>query len=65
MIDNCIDDWIIAIDKQRVLEITLEVIICLVHPLPGDFRIEILTISSKNREPRLSLCERFVFDNIT
>lgn len=35
MIDNCADDWRIAMTWQRICQITLELSICAVHPIPG------------------------------
>jgi potassium intermediate/small conductance calcium-activated channel subfamily N protein 1 len=40
MVDNCIDDWLIAMNNQRVLQIFTEVFICLIHPIPTDLKIK-------------------------
>ncbi|XP_017876273.1 small conductance calcium-activated potassium channel protein isoform X2 [Ceratina calcarata] len=37
MIDNCADDWRIAMTWQRIAQITLELMICVVHPIPGEY----------------------------
>lgn len=37
MIDNCADDWRIAMTWQRISQITLELCICAVHPIPGKY----------------------------
>ncbi|XP_055715651.1 small conductance calcium-activated potassium channel protein [Phlebotomus papatasi] len=37
MIDNCADDWRIAMTWQRMSQITLELCICAVHPIPGQY----------------------------
>lgn len=37
MIDNCADDWRIAMTWQRMSQITLELLICAVHPIPGEY----------------------------
>ncbi|KOB77987.1 Calcium-activated potassium channel, partial [Operophtera brumata] len=37
MIDNCADDWRIAMTWQRIAQITLELAICAVHPIPGQY----------------------------
>ncbi|XP_054159589.1 small conductance calcium-activated potassium channel protein 2-like [Oppia nitens] len=37
MIDNCVDDWRIAMTSQRVAQIVLELIICSIHPIPGEY----------------------------
>lgn len=36
MIDNCADDWRIAMTWQRISQISLELMICAVHPVPGN-----------------------------
>ncbi|XP_051575488.1 small conductance calcium-activated potassium channel protein 3-like isoform X2 [Myxocyprinus asiaticus] len=38
VIDNGADDWRIAMTMERVLLITLELIVSAVHPVPGDFK---------------------------
>ncbi|CAN7937641.1 unnamed protein product [Ixodes hexagonus] len=38
MIDNCADDWRIAMTPRRVAQILAELAVCAVHPLPGDQR---------------------------
>lgn len=37
MIDNCADDWRIAMTWQRIAQIVLELAICAVHPIPGQY----------------------------
>lgn len=37
MIDNCADDWRIAMTWQRIALIMLELTICAVHPIPGQY----------------------------
>ncbi|KAK4290830.1 hypothetical protein Pmani_036306, partial [Petrolisthes manimaculis] len=37
MIDNCADDWRIAMTWQRISRIAMELIICAVHPIPGKY----------------------------
>jgi len=37
MIDNCADDWRIAMTWQRMSQIGLELAICAVHPIPGRY----------------------------
>lgn len=37
MIDNCADDWRIAMTWQRMAQIGLELTICAVHPVPGKY----------------------------
>uniref|UniRef100_A0AAY4AN26 Calmodulin-binding domain-containing protein n=2 Tax=Denticeps clupeoides TaxID=299321 RepID=A0AAY4AN26_9TELE len=40
VIDNGADDWRIAMTMERVLLITLELLVAAVHPVPGDFRFQ-------------------------
>jgi len=37
IIDNCIDDWRIAVSAQRVVQVSVELLVCMIHPIPGDF----------------------------
>ncbi|XP_039291578.1 small conductance calcium-activated potassium channel protein isoform X2 [Nilaparvata lugens] len=37
MIDNCADDWRIAMTWQRISQISMELAICAVHPIPGQY----------------------------
>lgn len=37
MLDHGCDDWRIAIRTKRMCQMTLEVIICMICPIPGDF----------------------------
>ncbi|CAG7835128.1 unnamed protein product [Allacma fusca] len=37
MIDNCADDWRIAMTWQRMAQIGLELAVCAVHPVPGKY----------------------------
>lgn len=37
MIDNCADDWRIAITWQRIGMILAELLVCAVHPVPGEY----------------------------
>ncbi|TRY67586.1 hypothetical protein TCAL_03736 [Tigriopus californicus] len=37
MIDNCADDWRIAMTWQRMVQIMIEMLICAVHPIPGRY----------------------------
>lgn len=37
MIDNCVEDWRIAMTWQRISQILVEMIVCFIHPIPGNF----------------------------
>ncbi|XP_030756175.1 small conductance calcium-activated potassium channel protein isoform X1 [Sitophilus oryzae] len=49
MIDNCADDWRIAMTWQRICQISMELIICAVHPIPGHYRF-VWTTKLANRQ---------------
>ncbi|CAH1796197.1 unnamed protein product [Owenia fusiformis] len=36
-IDNCVEDWRIAMSWRRISQISFEVTICAIHPVPGPF----------------------------
>ncbi|MGH0185760.1 UNVERIFIED_CONTAM: hypothetical protein FKN15_018959 [Acipenser sinensis] len=38
LIDNGADDWRIAMTPQRIFLISLEMLVCAVHPIPGQYR---------------------------
>ncbi|KAK1151638.1 small conductance calcium-activated potassium channel protein 3 [Acipenser oxyrinchus oxyrinchus] len=38
LIDNGADDWRIAMTYQRIFLISLEMLVCAVHPIPGQYR---------------------------
>jgi potassium intermediate/small conductance calcium-activated channel subfamily N protein 3 len=40
MIDNCVEDWRIAMTWQRITQISTEMTVCFIHPIPGDFSFE-------------------------
>lgn len=51
MIDNCADDWRIAMTWQRMTQIGLELAICAIHPIPGKFEFTWATkLANKNKE---------------
>lgn len=43
MIDNCVEDWRIAMTWQRITQISIEMLVCFVHPIPGDFSFTWIT----------------------
>jgi potassium intermediate/small conductance calcium-activated channel subfamily N member 3 len=52
MTDNCADDWRIAMTWQRIGQIGLELIICAIHPIPGEYYFDWETkLSNKNKLP--------------
>ncbi|KAM3824899.1 LOW QUALITY PROTEIN: small conductance calcium-activated potassium channel protein 3 [Vipera latastei] len=38
VIDNGADDWRIAMTYERILYISLEMVVCAVHPIPGEYK---------------------------
>ncbi|XP_023215377.1 small conductance calcium-activated potassium channel protein 1-like [Centruroides sculpturatus] len=53
MIDNCADDWRIAMTPQRMSTIFLEIVICAVHPIPGEYVFTwTIKVVNHGREPR-------------
>lgn len=39
-VDNSIDDWRIALTRQKIFSIIFEALICIIHPIPGHFLVE-------------------------
>ncbi|KAH9282815.1 Small conductance calcium-activated potassium channel protein [Echinococcus granulosus] len=35
--DDCIEDWQIAWDRSRVAKLVIEILVCAIHPVPGNF----------------------------
>uniref|UniRef100_A0A5K3FBS7 CaMBD domain-containing protein n=1 Tax=Mesocestoides corti TaxID=53468 RepID=A0A5K3FBS7_MESCO len=35
--DDCIEDWQIAWDRTRVARLVIEILVCAIHPVPGNF----------------------------
>ena len=40
MIDNGADDWRIAMSWERICYISLELLICAIHPIPGNWKFK-------------------------
>ncbi|XP_074795071.1 small conductance calcium-activated potassium channel protein 3 [Natator depressus] len=38
VIDNGADDWRIAMTYERILYISLEMLVCAIHPIPGEYK---------------------------
>lgn len=43
-IDNCVEDWRIAMSMQRLIQILVELTVCAIHPIPGRFYFTWTTI---------------------
>lgn len=37
MVDNAADDWRIAMTYERIFFICLEILVCAIHPIPGNY----------------------------
>lgn len=37
IVNNSVDDWRIAMTARRVIQMTVEFIVCSIHPIPGNF----------------------------
>ncbi|KAI5725919.1 hypothetical protein M8J77_021718 [Diaphorina citri] len=62
MIDNCADDWRIAMTWQRISQISMELAICAIHPVPGQhFFLWQTKLANKGGE----LCSRWVPYDVT
>ncbi|XP_067950936.1 small conductance calcium-activated potassium channel protein-like [Watersipora subatra] len=48
MIDNGMQDWLLAISPQSAFQISLELIICAIHPIPGDIAFQWLSYDFQN-----------------
>ncbi|KAH8849641.1 Small conductance calcium-activated potassium channel protein 2 [Schistosoma japonicum] len=44
--DDSIEDWRMAVDYNRILQMTLEVLVCIIHPFPGSYLIQFPVSSS-------------------
>ena len=49
-IDNCVEDWRIAMSAQQVAQIVTELVICAIHPVPGSFYFTWTTIHADGEE---------------
>lgn len=53
LIDNCADDWRIAVTPQRMVIIFLEIVVCSVHPVPGEYLFTwTIKVVNDDGEPR-------------
>ena len=47
-VDNCIDDWRIAMSAQRSVQLSIELAVCAIHPLPGAFYFTWTPVESRH-----------------
>ncbi|ESP01237.1 hypothetical protein LOTGIDRAFT_111965 [Lottia gigantea] len=50
-VDNCVEDWRIAISVKRGVQVFVEIAVCAIHPIPGDFTFTWTTPQTENRHP--------------
>ena len=50
MIDNGLDDWRLALTRSTCVKIVVELLICAVHPVPGDYKFEWTTIQAYSQK---------------
>ncbi|XP_041352483.1 small conductance calcium-activated potassium channel protein-like [Gigantopelta aegis] len=48
-VNNSVDDWRLAMNCRRVFGMTLEFIICVIHPIPGKFYMTWTTMNSDSK----------------
>ena len=48
-VDNCVEDWRIAISWRRTIQLSVEIVICAVHPIPGSYSFWWTTPQTKDR----------------
>ena len=48
-VNNSVDDWRLALNWKRIVGITLEFIICIIHPVPGRFYMTWTTMNSDSK----------------
>jgi potassium intermediate/small conductance calcium-activated channel subfamily N protein 3 len=54
MIDNCVEDWRIAMTWQRITQILTELFVCFIHPIPGDFSFVWITKPSNAHDEHIA-----------
>ncbi|XP_077988561.1 small conductance calcium-activated potassium channel protein 2-like [Glandiceps talaboti] len=57
LVDNCADDWRIAMTWQRCLLITMELVICAIHPIPGRYTFKWTTFYAYTRDPMVAIAD--------
>lgn len=49
-VDNCVEDWRIAISWKRLSQLMTELLVCVVHPIPGNFHFTWYTMKYDGSE---------------
>ena len=48
-VDNCVEDWRIAISWRRMIQLLVEIVICAIHPIPGNFTFTWTVVLTETR----------------
>ena len=49
-VDNCVEDWRIAISWRRMIQLFVEILICAIHPIPGNFTFHWTVVLAESRQ---------------
>ena len=49
-VDNCVEDWRIAISWRRMIQLFVEILICAIHPIPGNFTFRWTVVLAETRQ---------------
>lgn len=60
VVDNCVDDWRIAVSLRGVLLIGAELLVCSVHPVPGSYYFRWMSMSSRSPAVRHRLDDHII-----
>ncbi|XP_022106542.1 small conductance calcium-activated potassium channel protein 2-like isoform X2 [Acanthaster planci] len=57
LVDNCADEWRIAMTWSRISLITCELFVCVIHPVPGRYFFEWVAEFAYTHEPRTAIAD--------
>jgi len=52
-VNNCIDDWRIALSGSMLAQIVCELVVCAIHPPPGNFHFTWASMLSDGKTVRI------------
>jgi hypothetical protein len=55
VVDNCIDDWRIAVSTRRIVQLIAELVVCLIHPIPGSYLFTWTAVHTDGSFPAISV----------
>ena len=61
-IDNCVEDWRIAISWKRCVQLSVEILICIIHPIPGNFSFIWKVVTYDDNDSMVILSQRVPVD---